>query len=121
MKDEKILQDEILSEEQLDQVAGGSTSQTSMDSKFLNVLLHGRPFQCDRYGEWRIANQHHDLEIVIAWASVGVTAVIRSGNAISNGALNHYFIDGEEYTRRQAYEYAQEVVGKHLTRKDWDW
>jgi len=38
MADEKILQEEKLSEEQLEQVAGGSTRQTDKDRRFFNLL-----------------------------------------------------------------------------------
>ena len=38
MKDEKILENEILSDEELDQVSGGGSNQTTGDSDFLNQL-----------------------------------------------------------------------------------
>ncbi len=38
MKDEKILQEEILEDEQLEQVAGGTWAQTANDRKFFQKL-----------------------------------------------------------------------------------
>ena len=37
MADEKILKDEVMSDEELDNVAGGSPGQTADDSRFLKI------------------------------------------------------------------------------------
>ena len=44
--DEKILQDEMMSADELDAVAGGDCHETADDSRFLNSLNGS----CDRYG-----------------------------------------------------------------------
>ena len=70
-------------------VSGGLMKEIGEDSRFFNVLLRGRPEQCDRYGEWRIAWGDHEDEIEKAWASVGVNVYLsRDGYntyRISNG------------------------------------
>ena len=70
----KLFADKELGTEQLENVAGGVLSETADDSRFLNVLLRGRPFQCDRYGETSIDYDQFDKgeEIALAWDSVGI-------------------------------------------------
>ena len=105
----------------LNQVSGGSAGETSDDSKFLNVLLHGRPHQCDRYGTFRIRSQAHDDEIKEAWKSVGVDVTIHSGNLFAAGRPNVYKINGRVVRQYDAMEHAMNVVGKKLKQSDWDW
>ena len=120
MKDE-LLKDEMMTDEELDQVVGGTRAETSDDSKFLNVLLHGKPGQCDRYGVTRVALENHDGEITTAWAAVGVVAEIHSGGAFRYGDPNRYWIDNKEVSRSKAWAHAQKVIGRTLTRDQWDW
>ncbi len=74
-----------VSTEDMEQVAGGTDHQTADDSRFLNVLLRGRPGQCNRYGENTVRYLNYDKEIAKAWASVGVTCKIDSGGWLSGG------------------------------------
>ena len=110
-----------LSENSLRYVSGGSSGETSDDSKFLNVLLHGRPGQCDRYGQFRIRMQAHDDEIKDAWKAVGVDVTIHSGNAFTAGPPNVYKIKGKVVSQYDAMEHAMKVVGKQLKTSDWNW
>lgn len=110
-----------LSENVLSHISGGSAGETSDDSKFLNVLLHGRPHQCDRYGTFRIRSQVHDDEIKEAWNSVGVDVTIHSGNLFAAGPPNVYKINGRVVRQYDAMEHAMKVVGKRLKKSDWDW
>jgi hypothetical protein len=117
-----LFADKELSAEQLEDVAGGTTYQISADSRFLNVLLRGRPDQCDRYGEYKVSDAaygHKDRrkEIEKAWKSVGVEAWLFSGDSVKNT----YIINGQPVTWQQAWIHAQKVVGKTLKRSDWDW
>ena len=107
--------------EDLEAVSGGTASETAEDSRFLNVLLQGRPHQCDRYGSYRTWCGTHDQEIMNAWASVGIKAELNSGNIVSGGSDNEYFLNGKQITQEQARQHAMDVVGKHLTREQWDW
>ena len=112
---------EKLTDEELDLVAGGNAEQTSEDSKFLNVILRGRPGQCDRYGTLRVRMKNCDSAIREAWKSVGVDATIKSGNALTEGGDNIYKIGGKTVDQCDAMQHAMDVVGKQLRRKNWDW
>ena len=116
-----IVAEKKLSQDDLSYVSGGSAGETSDDSKFLNVLLQGRPHQCDRYGTFRIRTQVHDDEIKEAWNSVGVDVTIHSGNLFAAGPPNVYKINGRVVRQYDAMEHAMTVVGKRLKRSDWDW
>ncbi len=105
-----------LSDNSLDFVSGGDYCETANDSRFLNVLLYGRPYQCDRYGEWRIEYQSHDDEIRTAWASVGVAAFLDDEDL-----NNSYMVNGKWVTQEEARQHAMDFVGVHLTRAQWDW
>ena len=114
----KLFADKTLDAEQMDGVAGGTYGENADDSRFLNVLLRGRPGQPDRYGETRCyGSSEIEKEITTAWASVGVTANIYKAPA----GKNHYYINGKEVTRDQAWAHAQQVVGKTLKKSDWYW
>ncbi len=110
-----------ISDNALSYVSGGTAAETADDSRFLNVLLQGRPGQCDRYGEWRVHWQNHDDEITRAWATVGVTVCIHSGNCLGDGKHNVYMAGGKFINQEEAREYAMNFIGKHITRAQWDW
>ena len=97
---------ELLSMNELDQVAGGTTTELSNDSRFLNVLLRGRAGQPNRYGELKC----HFADL---W---GVDT--RMG---PQSLLNKYYINGKKVTRAEAWSHAEAVVGKHLIHSEWDW
>ena len=108
---------ELMSDDELDAVAGGTTTEMADDSRFLNSLNGS----CDRYGEWRIRNQEHCEEITKAWATVGVKAELHSGYIIGEGAPNKYSINGQQVTQEQARQHAMKVTGHYMTEKDWKW
>ena len=108
---------EIMSDKELYGVAGGTYHETSEDSRFLNSLNGS----CDRYGDERILYGNHDGEIVRAWATVGVQALVYSGGFFSGGDHNKYFINGKQVTQEQARQHAMNVVGKQMSYKDWHW
>ena len=117
MADEKILQDELMSDEELDQVAGGTNGETASDSRFLNSLNGS----CDRYGTWRIQHEDHDNEIRDAWKRVGVDVKIRTGNLFTGGSDNVYSINGKEVSRTEAIQHAMNVTGKQMAWNSWEW
>jgi len=110
-----------LSDNSLNFVSGGTCYETADDSRFLNVLLAGRPGQCDRYGSYRCWGGDHDKEIEAAWASVGIYVELHSGFLFSTGDDNTYWLNGKWMSQEDARQYAMDVVGKHLTRAQWDW
>ena len=114
------MEDKKLTMAEMEQVAGGTGYETVNDSRFLNVLLRGRPGQCDRYGDWTYPR--HTDEIARAWASVGIRAEFwEGGGRYSFNGYNRYYLDGKEITRKAAWAHAEQVVGKHLQKKDWNW
>ena len=115
------MEEKKLTMEEMELVAGGEVSETSYDSKFLNVLLRGRPGQCDRYGAWKAGSKEHEAEIARAWASVGIRAEFRGVGGKYGPNPNRYYLDGKEISRDAAWAHAEQVVGKHLQKKDWDW
>ena len=118
----KKINDELekLSDEELDQVAGGKAWQMADDSRFLNVLLAGKPGQCDRYGSWKMywSNGCYIGEIENAWSHVGIEAHLNSGFI-----GNKYKIMGtdQSLTQEQARQYAMNYVGRQLKESDWNW
>ena len=117
MKDEKILQFEMMSEEELENVAGGTCAETANDSRFLNVLLQGTGYhRCDRYGEFKIFFSYPaQTDVKDSWRSLGIKF---SFDAFSG---NKYFDDGKEISQKEAWAYAEKTVGKHLTEEQWNW
>jgi len=110
-----------ISDNSLNLVSGGTKAETADDSRFLNSLLYGRPDQCDRYGEYRVSCGTHDVSIERAWQSVGITAVLNSGNLVKQGDSNTYWLNGRQLTQEQARQHAMKVTGVYLTRAQWDW
>ncbi len=115
-------QDNLLDENQLDQAAGGSAGEMSDDSKFLNVLLQGRPGQPDRYGAAKcFFSLSGDIpnELTAAWKSVGIEFDNKCD--MGNGATNTYKLNGKQITQAQAWAHAEQVVGRHLENHEWNW
>ena len=109
----KLNNENKLTDADLEQVTGGGDAMSD-DSRYLNVLLRGREGHCGRYGYWK-AIDHYD-EIVRAWASVGVEFECTGDNFDYS-----YRINGKPVNRYEAWLHAEQVVGKHLKRADWDW
>ena len=110
--------DKILTAEEMEMVSGGSSQETSDDSRFLNVLLHGRAGRCDRYGTWRAGC--NKPEIVTAWASVGIKAVLND-HSMYQTISNEYYLNGKQISRDEAWAHAEQVVGRHLAKSEWNW
>ena len=108
----------MLDAEQLDGVAGGSAAEMADDSRFLNVLLQGRPGCPARYGESPSDNIRGEL--ATAWATVGIDFTGVDGNP---GHLNSYSDKetGRSLTQGQAMDLAMQRVGRQLKKRDWKW
>ena len=111
----KLKNENKLMEDELEQVAGGGYDDHNLadDSRYLNVLLQGRAGKCGRYGDWTVMK--HCREVVKAWDSVGVECYQGADDWF------HYKINGKEVRQYDAWLHAEQVVGKHLKRADWDW
>ena len=121
MADENKFADEVMSDEGLDKVAGGDCYQTADDSRFLNVLLAGTNYhQCDRYGAtkiWCSSSGDEEDDVTKAWESLGITAYINGDGCNTN----KYVLKCREISQKEAWEYAEKTVGKHLTEEQWNW
>ena len=67
----EILKDEILSEEDLDNVAGGTVNQTASDSQFLRDIGINEK----GWGNTKTSNFFDDVSKVVSdgWSKVGIT------------------------------------------------
>ena len=119
MKDDKFA-DEMLTDDELDNVAGGEALEMVNDSRFLNSLNGS----CDRYGDFKISFSAgaYNEEIEKAWASVGVKAKVSSGLG-GFGKVNTYqrMDNGQSLTQAEARQYAMNFVGKQMKESDWKW
>lgn len=96
---------EMLSDEELENVAGGCWYETSNDSKFLNVLLRGTEHhRCDRYGRAKIA-WGYDKDVIDSWSSVGIR--MKPYGATLH---NEYFLNGKQISRDEAWAHAEKFV-----------
>ncbi len=97
---------ELMSDEELEQVAGGTWAQTAGDTRFLNDLAG----LCDRFGKTKAFFQFNTVadEACKGWSKIGiqVSPTWFSGNA--------YYLDGQRITRKQAFEYALKKFNKNL-------
>ena len=118
MKDEKILQDEKLSENELEKVAGGRAGETANDSCFLNSLNGST----NRYGDAKIAFSagYYNDEIKRGWATVGIEADVSCGPG-GFGYENKYYFNGRRITQEKARQIAMEVTGHYMKESDWKW
>ena len=104
--------DEIMSDEELDNVAGGTAGQMADDSRFLNSLNGST----DRYGSFRTFWGTGLNEIKNAWASLGIELDPNCG-----ACDNKYYLNGQEISQEQARQHAMKVTGHYMNRSDWDW
>ena len=119
MKDEKIFEDfedEMMSDEELDNVAGRCWRQTCEDSYFLN-----RFGLCGRYSGTGVEGSNNyfndsaqaDYEVHKAWKKTGIECVV------SIGENNKYFIGKQEISREEAYRIVEQKyhgVGPVITK-----
>lgn len=107
---------ELMSDDELDNVAGGDSRDCQDDSRFLNSLNGS----CDRYGLTRIAWSFgvHSAEIERAWATVGIKADV---SFYLTGSRNSYYLNGKEITQEEARQHAMKVTGHHMSEADWNW
>jgi len=117
----KKINDELekMTDEELDQVAGGSPGELANDSRFLNVLLQGEKkyYQCDRYGEFTMFwSDNARKDLYKSWNSLGIEV---ENNFGENTYIRSW--DKKKMSQAEAWEYAESKVGKHLTKEQWYW
>ena len=96
MAEEKILKDEILSDEQLEQVAGGGTRQTVGDDTFLTKFGYMEEGSRDYLFDWI----KDSAKVDAGWAKAGVTCC-----TVFGCGDNKYWINGNEVSRKEAFAY----------------
>ena len=108
--------DEMFTDDELDQVVGGSNVESSDDSKFLNALLNGTGYhQCKRYSAKDLYDDVESrFDVLLSWGSVGIEIKLFDHDK------NLYILNGKEITRAEAWSHAQNLVGKHLTKEQWN-
>ena len=97
---------EMMSDEQLEQVAGGSIPQTAEDSKLL--FEHG--LIGEKHGVLAMTFRWKEFskEVDKGWAKAGITCVTKS----SPLADNLYFYKGKPISRIEAYDIVEKQFSK---------
>ena len=103
----------MLDENQLDAVAGGNYTESMLDTQFLNVLMQGMEGQPPSMDIYFVVG-HGEPCLKRAWSKLGVEFKFGVRHD-----PNEYSIDGKKVSREDAMNHAMEVVGKHITEKDW--
>ena len=107
MKDEKILQDEILSDDELDQVVGGNAEDITYDLKFLyNRGLAN--YNYSRYTvDFDLEHSRSSIKMVKdGFWKAGISCIAHPNNA------NKYYMDGKEISRAEAWAYVDQHFPK---------
>ena len=106
MTDKDKIADEILSDEELDQVVGGTYLQTAQDSEFLNN--YGL---CGKYTRNDIAfddGTSQEEDVKAGWAKAGVTMEYHNDYGLT--IKNKYYINGNKVSREEAYAHVRSRV-----------
>ena len=113
MADEKILKDEVLSDEELDQVAGGTFAESYNDATafeklgvkiFKNELVGVPLLDYEGFVNLRAAFDKYGVTIKDD-GSIG-------GDLMGTSKANQYFIDGKEVSREDAWKHINAQFGK---------
>ena len=105
MKDEKILNEEQLSDEELEQVSGGGARQVCGDNDLLKML------GCNHWDGTFGINVHYPdgVEIVRhGWSQVGIR-MVADGDAIFGSS--YYSLNGSPISRKAAFVHAMKQKG----------
>ena len=94
----EILKDEMMNEEELDKVAGGTYRQIASDSQFLRDS--GLAPELKGWGNYDTEHQFKRISGLVteAWAKAGITCTP------SFDGENGYSFDGKEISREDAYK-----------------
>ena len=108
MAKEDKFADEVLSEDELEQVAGGTPTETSEDSKFL--FIYGL---CPSFSTNDIdftSGTAKEEQVKAAWAKVGVTLDYHG-----DFSDNRYYMNGNQISREAAYQHVFDTLGDPLS------
>ena len=100
----EILKDEILSDEELDQVAGGTIGETAGDSQ----ILYDYGLMDNHYGSIPVMFYwgSKSAEVDAGWAKAGITCVTKPCDG------NDYFLNGKEISHKEAIKYVKDNFKK---------
>ena len=103
MAEEKILKDEILKDEELEQVAGGTYRDSSLDLAFMQAI-----------GDLKKEDTAGLATMTRAWAKEGISVVMHDDDKYSN----EYYKDGKQISREAAMRTVLKAKGlKNLNLK----
>ena len=107
MVDERKLANAAMSDDELDQVAGGTVGQTVVDSGFLydHGLVNEYHGNTHTFFNWKSAS----AEVDAGWAKAGITCVTKFGVF---GESNEYFMGGKEITHDEAVAHVKANFSK---------
>ena len=104
MKDEKILQDEILSDKDLENVSGGGDRQVYGDSEFLKELGYN-------IDNGKVSDERIKKQIEKVWGYIGITCKASIGWFYDN----KYFLGDKEISRKEAFIHVMRTRGWNET------
>ena len=94
----EILKDEVLKDEQLEGVAGGTAREIGKDADFLKAVGLMRPEQNDQ------------ATIKRAFAQQGITVIFHDGDDLAN----EYYLNGVQTTREIALKFTMQKNGQNV-------
>ncbi|MBR6014285.1 MAG: hypothetical protein IK062_10995 [Selenomonadaceae bacterium] len=121
MKDEKILQDEILTDEELDKVAGGTQSEIDVDMAFFRKLGYNVQSVDDLYSLWYTkgfiyytpssseANQYH-----YSWSQIDIGVSYYSHESALGRVLAGAQYPGFDYKKTHDKSYVRNFIKTNM-------
>ena len=100
----KLDKENKLTNEALEQVAGGNAGECALESEFFNDLGYNIPVMGFLYMEFNW--EEGSAKVKEAWAHFGVDC------DIAKSRKNAYYIDGKRVSRREAFKHAAYKAGK---------
>ena len=95
----EILKDEILKDEQLEGVAGGTVREYDLDTSFMQAV-----------GVMRQGESGSDA-LQRAFASQGISVIFHGVNDNSGTLANEYYMNGKQITRNEALNTVMKKTG----------
>ena len=101
---------EMLTDDELENVAGGTFNNTAADSRILNKMgfdIKGRSANDLFWSQSKFRDTAHKVNLI--FSNVGIS-VDQSWGAVSN----RYYFDGKEISREQAFKILADKVGQPM-------
>ena len=120
MADEKILTEEILSDDELEKVSGGGTRQLCGDNDLMKMI------GCTHYDGTMMASvtfEEANRLVKEGWKQVGIEMKLDRGSITNRTDSNRYFLGDKQVSRKEAFTYAMKQRGWNqvaINCFDWD-